>query len=144
MTFDTQKVEASFAFDPDTVAHLRQSWLKLLDTSVWGDVTSTKIGAVARMRKRLLEVGENMRSVTASRDWIPHPREQLKSGLGASVKLRDSLLGLERAAATLEGGEDFKDFEAALLTFRRELLMLLEQHEAWWAELLDSQYDEEE
>lgn len=144
MTFDQKQLAQSFMFDPDAVKRLREAWRELMDLSVWGDLHAGKIGAVARLRKRLLEVGENMRSFVASRDWIPHQREQLKSGLGSSVKLRDSLLSLERAAVSLESGEDFKGFEALLLGFRQELLTLMEKHEAQWAALLDSQYAEEE
>lgn len=140
MTLDRRQVSESLTFDPASVAALRQSWLRLMNIGVWGELSSPKIGAMARMRKRLLEVGENLRSLFAPRDWIPQPREQLKSALGSGIKLRDSLMALERAAALVEGGADFPEFEQVLLGFYRDLLALLEQYEARWAGLLDSQY----
>ncbi|APZ41875.1 hypothetical protein [Acidihalobacter ferrooxydans] len=140
MAFDPERVTASLTFDPDTLATLRREWLELLDLAVFGDVRSGKIGAVDRMRKRLLECGEGLRSLTNDRGWIPHPREQIKSSMGASMKLRDTLLGLERAAQSVDSGEDFSHFEKKLLGFRQRLLELIERHEHQWATLLDEQY----
>lgn len=144
MAFDPERVRASFAFDPDTVAALRREWLTLLDLAVFGDVRSKKIGAIDRLRKRLLESGEGLRSLTNDRSWIPLAREQIKGAMGASVKLRDVLLGLERAAQTVEQGEDFERFERTLLDYRQRLLKLIEHHETLWATLLEEQYDIDE
>ncbi|OBS10127.1 hypothetical protein [Acidihalobacter prosperus] len=143
MAFDPARVSASFDFDRDTLDGLRRDWLTLLDLSVFGAVKSSKIGAVDRLRRRLLEIGEGLRSLTNDRSWIPHPREQIKGAMGASVKLRDTLLGLERAAQPLDGGDDFPRFEHELLDFRRRLLQLIERHETLWAALLDEQYEED-
>jgi hypothetical protein len=143
MAFDPDRVSASFDFDCNHVAALRRDWLALLDLAVFGDVRSSKIGAVDRLRKRLLESGEGLRSLTNDRSWIPQPREQIKGAMGASVKLRDVLLGLERAAQSVNGGDDFARFEKTLLGFRHELLRLVEHHEALWAILLEEQYDED-
>ncbi|AOU98798.1 hypothetical protein BI364_13225 [Acidihalobacter yilgarnensis] len=142
MSFDPARVSASFAFDPDTFAGLRRDWLTLLDLSVFGEVKSSKIGAIDRLRRRLLEIGEGLRSLTNDRRWIPQPREQIKGAMGASLKLRDTLLGLERAAQVVDGGNDFPHFEHALLDFRQRLLQLIEHHEALWTTLLEEQYDE--
>lgn len=147
MAFDPERVSASFDFDRDKLATLRREWLALLDLAVFGNVRSSKIGAIDRLRKRLLESGEGLRSLTNDRSWIPQPRDQIKGAMGASVKLRDTLLSLERAAQSVDGGEDFARFEKALLGFRHELLQLIEHHEALWATLLEEQYsasDEEE
>lgn len=140
MALDTQQVAASFRFDPERIDDLRARWLRLLDLSVWGELKSAQIGALPRLRKRLLELGENLRSLVSDRTWIPQPREQVKGAMGASLKLRDSLLDLERAAAFIEGGADFPQFERDLLEFRQHLLTLMEGHEQVWAALLDSQY----
>lgn len=144
MAFDLQRVRASFAFDLDTVAALRREWLTLLDLAVFGDIRSKKIGAVDRLRKRLLESGEGLRSLTNDRSWIPHPREQIKGAMGASVKLRDVLLGLERAAQAIDQGADFERFESTLLDYRQKLLELIERHESLWATLLEEQYEEDD
>ncbi|MEJ2479312.1 MAG: hypothetical protein P8Y78_03875 [Acidihalobacter sp.] len=143
MAFDPDRVSASFDFDRDQVAALRRNWLTLLDLAVFGDIRSSKIGAVDRLRKRLLESGEGLRSLTNDRSWIPQPREQIKGAMGASVKLRDVLLGLERAAQSVDGGADFTRFEETLLGFRHELLRLVEHHEALWAMLLEEQYNDD-
>ena len=142
MAFDPDRVSASFAFDRDKLSVLRREWLALLDLAVFGDIRSSKIGAVDRLRKRLLESGESLRSLTNDRSWIPQPREQIKGAMGASVKLRDVLLGLERAAQSVDSGKDFVHFERTLLDFRRELLQLVEHHEILWATLLEEQYDD--
>ncbi|MEJ2645867.1 MAG: hypothetical protein P8180_13275 [Gammaproteobacteria bacterium] len=142
MAFDEQAVARSFAFDPDQVADLRHRWRDLLDLCVWADLKSAKIGTLPRLRKRVLEVGENLRSVTSDRSWIPHPREQVKGAMAASLNLRDALLNLERSAKLVDGGRDFEAFERQLLAFRQQLLRFVEKHETRWADLLESQYDE--
>lgn len=144
MPLDPARVRATFDFDAETLAGLRRDWLALLDLSVFGEVKSSKIGAVDRLRRRLLEIGEGLRSLINDRSWIPQPREQIKGAMGASVKLRDALLGLERAAQAVDGGADFARFERELLDFRQRLLMLIEKHENAWAALLEALYDENE
>ncbi len=142
MQLNEQSVSAALSFDAEQIQRLRGQWLHLLDLAVWEELCFDKLGALSRLRKRLLEVGENLRSLSAGRDWIPQPRERLKSALGSSIKLRDSLLALERVATLLAGGEAAAEFQRCLLSFRQELLAFLEQYENHWAELLDSQYDD--
>lgn len=142
MPFDEQRVAASFAFDPAQIDALRTGWRDLLDLAVWGDLKTQKIGAVPRLRKRLLELGENLRSVINDRRWIPQERERIKGAMGAMLNLRDALLQLERAAQVIDGGEDFARFETDLLDFRQQLLVFIEKHERLWGDLLESLYDE--
>ncbi len=142
--FDSEEIEQLLQFDPGQLAGLRQQWLRLMDLVVWEELNFDRLGALPRLRKRLLEVGENLRSLTADRAWIPQPRERLKSALGSSIKLRDSLLALERAAKGLTGGAAAAEFERELLAFRQALLVLVEQHEYRWADRLDRQYDDAE
>ncbi|MGA7802610.1 MAG: hypothetical protein WCC36_17560 [Gammaproteobacteria bacterium] len=142
MVFDEQSVARSFAFDPDQVSDLRRRWRDLLDLCVWADLKSGKIGTLPRLRKRVLELGENLRSVASDRSWIPHRREQVKGAMAASLNLRDALLNLERSARLVDGGRDFETFERDLLAFRERLLKFIEKHEMLWGELLESQYDE--
>lgn len=141
MSFDSRCVADSFSFDGEEVAELRRRWLSLLDRAVWDDLSADKLGALPRLRKRMLELGENLRSVIRNKDWIPHPREQIKSATAACLSLRESLLNLERAAKHLSKGEDVREFESDLIEFRRRLLTFVERHEARWCRLLESQYD---
>lgn len=144
MAFDEHSAAASLEFEDESVSSLHGRWLRLMDLAVWGELKTQKIGAVPRLRKRILEIGEALRSLFGHRDWIPKPRDRIKGALGASMSLRESLLNLERAAKPLDGGEDFPEFEQELLAFRRELLELLERHEPIWAELLDAQDEDED
>jgi len=139
MTFDQVQFDASFDFDLTIQQQLKADWLQLMALAVWGHLSSKKIGSLARLRKRILEVGENLQSLYADRAWIPHPREQLKSGLGTSVKLRDSLLALEHAAKLIDSGDNFVEFECLLIKFRQALMRVIEYHELRWAQLLESQ-----
>lgn len=140
MAFDPERLERSFAFDPATVADLRTAWSELIVAAVWDDLKSSSIGALPRLRKRMLEVGENLRSLLSDRRWIPHERERVKGAMAASLNLRDSLLQADRAAKLVSGGEDFKRFEERYLSFRRRLLTLIETHEQHWGDLLESLY----
>jgi hypothetical protein len=142
MPFDPEKLEHSFAFDPEVVADLRERWSHLITDAVWGDLKTGTIGAVPRLRKRLLELGENLRSTLSDRSWIPHERERVKGAMAASLNLRDSLQQTDRAAKLLNGGADFEKFEADYLTFRKALLAFIERHEQLWGDLLESLYDE--
>ncbi|SIT72026.1 hypothetical protein SAMN05216526_1555 [Ectothiorhodosinus mongolicus] len=137
---DAQRIKESFAFDLKVTARLQQQWVGLIEQSVWGEIKSEKIGALGRLRKRLLELGENLASVTRSRQWIPSERERVKSAMAASLNLRDSLQQFERLAQTLNGGADFPAFERDFLQFRSDLLRFIEHHEAIWCDLLESQY----
>lgn len=142
MPFDETLVQASFDFDAEQITDLRNRWRDLMDLCVWGDLKSQKIGAIPRLRKRVLETGENLRSVLNDRRWIPQVRERIKGAMAASLNLRDALLQLERAAQVVDGGEDFKQFERDILDFRQQLLLFMEKHEKLWGDLLESLYDE--
>lgn len=141
MAFDREQLERSFAFDADTVAALRAAWSALMAAAVWDDLKSGSIGAVPRLRKRILEIGENLRSVLSDRRWIPHERERVKGAMAASLNLRDSLQQADRAAKLLSGGQDFDVFEQRYLAFRQQLLRFIETHERLWGDLLESLYD---
>ena len=142
MPFDPQQLERAFAFDPDTVRDLRERWARLITDAVWGELKTGTIGAVPRLRKRLLELGENLRSMLSDRAWIPHERERVKGAMAASLNLRDSLQQTDRAAKLLNGGADFEVFEADYLAFRKSLLAFIEHHEQIWGDLLESLYDD--
>ncbi len=138
---DNEAVKRALIIDPDWVCLARQTWLAAMALAVWGDVRSSRLGVTARIRKRVLEVGERLKSLGADRNWIPHPREQLKNALASALNLRNSLSELERAAGDLEGGADLEAFIAGLSTLR-EVVEQIAPLENQWAQLLDSQYRE--
>ncbi len=139
---DAKEVAATVTLDPTWVASLRHDWNALMDILLWGDVKSSRLGAISRVRKKALDLGEKMRSMVNSRAWIPHPREQLKNALGSSFNLRDALLQFERGAQDIDGGSELDRFNALVVQLHRNLLEPLEPLEANWARLLDSQLDE--
>lgn len=140
---DQREVKQALILDPAWIAELRQCWLGLMDLCVFGDVKSSRLGALPKLRKRLLDVGEKLRSLTADREWIPHPREQVKNALGSSLNLKDSLLQLEKCAQGMDGGTDLAAFAAGVVRLRTLLVPRLEILENRWAALLDSQYRDE-
>lgn len=142
MAFDESLVHQSFEFDAAQVDELRTRWLALMELCVWGELKSQTLGALPKLRKRLLETGENLRSVLNDRGWIPQLRERIKGAMAASLNLRDALLQLDRAAKVIDGGADFARFEQDVLAFRQALLLFMEKHERMWGDLLESQYDE--
>jgi hypothetical protein len=118
-------------------AEVRSCWLRLIDIATWGNLKSQNLGSLSKVRKRLLEVGEKLRSLFNDRGWIPQAREQLKNALGSSLNLHDSLLALEKAAKDIEGGEDYVEFETLLVELHKNVVGPLREKENAWAELLD-------
>lgn len=116
---------------------VRQRWLRLLDIAVFGDLASSKLGALGKVRKRSLDLGEKWRSLFNDKSWIPQPREQLKNALGSAASLRDSLLLLEKAAKDVEGGADYLEFERLLIELHEAVVGELRERENLWAHALD-------
>lgn len=141
---DAEAVRQAVTIATDWRDALRTDWLRLMELAVWGEVKSTRMGTTARVRKRLLEVGEKFGSLCASRAWIPHPREQVKNALGSAYSLKDALMQFERAAEDLDGGADYVEFSAAVRVLQQRLADRLPDLENQWAALLDSQYNEED
>ncbi len=140
---DTGAVERAITLDPEWVKQLRETWVQLMTLAVWGDVKSSRLGALPKFRKRLLEVGERLRSLTANRDWIPHPREQLKNALASSFNLKDCLLQMERSAQDVDSGTELSTLSEQLLRLHNLLMEPLAQLEICWASLLETQYHDE-
>jgi hypothetical protein len=141
---DSDVVRQAVTLDPAWAAELRRQWSALMEAAVWSDVKSSRMGAATRMRKRLLEVGEKLRSLAAARDWIPHPREQVKNALGSAFSLKDALTQFERAAQDMDGGAEVAQFARAVAALHTTLLSPLAELENRWAALLDSQYLDED
>ena len=140
---DTDEVRRAVTLDPVWVAEVRYTWLALMELSVWGDVKSSRLGAMSKLRKKVLEVGEKLKSLAADRAWIPHPREQVKNALGSSFNLKDSLLQLERSAQDVDGGSELATFNALMIELHRLIVQPLVPLENQWATLLNSQYLDE-
>lgn len=136
---DPAAVAASLQFDPAWVTGLRAQWQALMATAVWDEVTIARLGAAPRLRKRVLELGERLRSLTASRDWIPHPRERLKSALAAALAVRETLGALDALLPAVNPGPDADRLRRGFDELRASALGELEGREAMWAGLLDAQ-----
>lgn len=136
---DPDEVLAAVTLDRAWVAEARAAWLALMELAVFGDVKSSRLGAMTRVRKRALEVGERLRSLVAERAWIPHPREQLKNALACALNLRESLTQLAASAKDVDAGGEAQALQAAIqrLEALAERLRPLENR---WASLLDAQY----
>lgn len=136
---DADQVRRAVVIDSAWTEEARAAWLALMDLCVFGDVKSTRLGALTRLRKRALETGERLRSMAAARDWIPHPREQLKNALASALNLRESLQNLGAVARDVDGGADRAPLAAAIDRLER-LAAALAPRENGWAALLDEQY----
>jgi hypothetical protein len=136
---DAAEVDAVLAFDPAWIADLRSTWLQLMDAAVWDDPAMQRLGDAPRLRKRLLELGERLKSLTASRHWIPHPRERLKSALAAAAGVRETLSAAENLVAGLAPGAGAEKLRAMLEVLRQVVDGNLSARENSWARLLDAQ-----
>ena len=140
---DTDEVRRAVTLDPVWITEIRRTWLALMEITVWGDVKSSRLGAMSKLRKKVLDVGEKLKSLAADRAWIPHPREQVKNALGSSFNLKDSLLQLERSAQDVDGGSELARFHALMIELHRLIVQPLVPLENQWATLLNSQYLDE-
>ncbi len=77
----------------------------LMEEAVWAEIRGARPGIGGRVRKRVLEAGERLRSLTASCDWIPRPRERLKTALASPMSVDETLDALERDTRDLEGAD---------------------------------------
>jgi len=141
MSFDEKEVLASFEFDQNRLNDIKTKWLALVQLLMWGDVSSKKIGALPRSRKRVLEVGESFGSFIAEKTWITQPRQQLKSALGSSVKLRDSLSALSLVSKHITEGGDAEKYQHLAKELDEMLVELILEYEYKWADILEAQND---
>lgn len=136
---DTQAVARVLVLDPGWAVDARSRWRVLMDLVVWGDLGASQLGAMPRLRKRALETGERLQGMVATRDWIPHPREQLKQALASALVLNQAIADLRRAAQAVDTGRDREALNACLGDLE-ELAVRLTSREQDWAALLDAQY----
>jgi len=105
---------------------------------MWSSLNSDKIGKLTRMRKRLLELGESIQSFFSDKDWIAQPRQQLKSALGSSIKLRDGLTAFLVSVEFINTGTDVQTFLVASKALEQSLMEVLIEKENIWASALDN------
>jgi len=113
-TLNPEEVARALELDGAWAEQLRSQWLSLMALAVFGDLKSKRLGALPRMRKKVLDGGEKLRSLLADRDWIPQPREQLKNALASALALEQALVELEIGARELEGGADLRSVQMLL------------------------------
>jgi len=109
----------------------------VISLAMFGNLKSQRLGALPRLRKRVLDCGEKLRAMLADRDWIPQPREQLKNALASALALEQALTDLETGAQELEGGTDlaaYRDLVSNLCATARDELRARSND---WASLLD-------
>lgn len=134
---NSETIKQALKLDAAWTGEARKVWLALMDLAVCGDLGASRLGVLGRVRKRTLEVGEKLKSLSADRNWIPHPREQLKNALASALHLNDSVKELARIAGDLDNGADLGAF-CAKLAQMQHLVQDLEPLEQRWAQLLDS------
>ncbi len=142
MALDADTVEQALELDAAWLGQLRVRWNKLADLAVWGRLDSGQLGALPRLRKRVLDLGEKLAALQASRAWIPRPREQLKSALAAALAAKEALGLCEQACAAVNGDQRAA-LVARLADLRHSLVARLDDRCAHWAQLLDSEIGEQ-
>lgn len=136
-TLDPEEVARALELDGAWAEQLRGRWLSLTDLAVFGDLKSKRLGALPRLRKKVLDGGEKLRSLFADRDWIPQPREQLKNALASALALEQALAELEIGARELDGGADLEAYRAAVSELCNATREELRVRSNEWAWLLD-------
>jgi hypothetical protein len=136
---DAFQADAALQFDAAWTDALQAQWLALMAIAVWDDVALSRLGSAPRLRKRVLELGERLRSLSASRAWIPHPRERLKSALAAALAVRETLQALDGLVPELAPGAGADRLRDALAALQVTAMTELPRRETVWAGLLDAQ-----
>jgi len=134
---DDHAVDEALVLDALWVDALRRGWLVLMEEAVWAEIRGARPGVSGRVRKRVLDLGERLRSLTARRDWIPRPGERLKNALASAMRVEEVLDALEQDAHELQGA-DVARLERALSQLRALLAQRLPELKGRWAELLES------
>jgi hypothetical protein len=134
---DARAADEALLLDAQWIDALREAWLALMEAAVWADIRGARPGLAGRARKRALEAGERLRSLTASRDWIPKPRERLKNALASALSAEEALAAAAQEARELQG-PDAARLEGALAKLESILGERLPALKARWAALLDA------
>jgi hypothetical protein len=140
---DRREVDRALALDPEWAARCRTLWTELAAAAVFGDLRSPRVGALPRLRRKVLDAGERLRALLADRAWIPQPRDRIKSALASALALRESLDELAAGAVGLDGA-DRERFVAVLGALRAAAIDTIAPRANEWAALLDRRAAEEE
>ena len=119
------------ALDPALQATVKAQWQELMNIVVWGELKGANVGAVPKLRKRALDLGEKWRSLFNDRTWIPQPREQLKNALGSAIALHDAQQLLIGTAALFDGGADYDALRQVLARLSDSENLLREKENRW-------------
>lgn len=128
---DRDEVDAALRLDAAWADAMQRHWTTLVALAVLGDVKTQRIGALPRFRRKVLDLGERLRSMLADREWIPQPRDRLKNALACALSLRESLAQTDAAAADLDGGADLDALRAELAAIGARLAALEPRMNAW-------------
>ena len=139
MALEADTVDRALVCDAEWLAWLRSDWLALADLAVWGGAQSSTLGALPRLHKRVMELGERLAALDAPRGWIPQPRERLKSALATAIAAGTLIDQCAQAIDGLEPGAARDKLATAMEALAQRTRAKLDRHAASWAELLDSQ-----
>lgn len=137
-TMTAKTDDAMQLFDDAEREALRGDWLRLIEATVWGDLQTARLGALPRLRKRVLELGERLAAVDAPRSWIPQPRERLKSALATALAARESLAQCARALDDLEPDATRDALRIVLAGIERRCAPRIEAATERWARQLEA------
>ncbi|MHB1512181.1 MAG: hypothetical protein ACYCTF_02335 [Acidiferrobacter sp.] len=126
------------ALPAELMAQAQAQWMTLMAVAVWGDLKSEQLGLLGKLRKRILDLGERLKSLGGDRAWIPKRRERIKNLLGSCLSARDALLQAERAAQGVTGGRDIGKLSEAFVALHKLITSELQGHENAWAETLQA------
>ncbi|MBU2753946.1 hypothetical protein HFU84_14175 [Acidithiobacillus sp. CV18-2] len=143
MAFDEAEVTIWVQPSAAQVQEWREHWLAVMDLALWGELKSSKIGALGKLRRRILECGEKLRSYSADRSWIPHPRERIKNCLSSGLQLRESLDKVAELLQEMEAGAALVPLRGLWDNLAENLLADLQKREERLVALLNTQYGEE-
>jgi hypothetical protein len=132
-----QDVERALVLDTRWTDALRAAWVTVVDVAVFGALASSRIGALPKFRRRVLELGERLASLAADRAWIPQPREQLKNALASARIVREAFEQLDRVAREIDRGADVPELTSRIAALKQLLACELETLERRWATLLE-------
>ncbi len=130
--------EEGVALPAELLADARAQWMALIDVAVWGELKSEQLGLLGKLRKRILDLGERLKSLDGDRTWIPRRRERIKNLLGSCLSARDALLQAERAAQGVTAGRDVERLSQAFVALHKLITGDLQGHENAWAETLQA------
>ncbi len=144
MLLEAESVDRALVCDARWLQALRHDWLALIELAVWGGLDSARLGALPRLRRRMLDLGEKLAALGAPRDWIPQPRERLKSALATALAVRELLAQCAQGLEELQDNAARDALRAALRALAARAGERLDDYAARWARMLDGQLASEE